>query len=153
MRIKSVIAPSWHRGCTSTPLEFTTQFHKMDTLMASDRRTPKRIRVKWPVVILSAKGYSIAETRDISSEGAFIDCELPLNQKEKLRLFIMTPDKRPLELPAEVAWSNPDDSDGNTTPRGMGVRFIEVSRRHRQLLRNIVTDHYQAKARTSPKSK
>ena len=121
--------------------------------MASDRRTPKRIRVKWPVVIISAKGYSIAETRDISSEGAFIDCELPLHHKEKLKLFIMTPNKRPLELPAEVAWSNPDHSEGNTTPRGMGVRFIEVSRRHRQLLRNIVTDHFKTKVNSSPARK
>jgi Tfp pilus assembly protein PilZ len=122
----------------------------MDTLMASDRRIPKRIRVKWPVVIISAKGYSIAETRDISSEGAFIHCQLPLNLKEKLKLFIMTPNKRPIELPAEVAWSNPDHSERNTTPRGMGVRFIKVSRRHRQLLRDIVVDHYQTKVSTSP---
>lgn len=121
--------------------------------MASDRRTPKRIRVKWPVVIISAKGYSIAETRDISSEGAFIDCKLPLNEKDKLRLFIMAPNKRPLELPAEVAWSNPDHSERNTTHRGMGVRFIEISRRHRQLLRNIVADHYQAKVSSSPSRK
>ena len=121
----------------------------MDKLMAAERRTPKRIRVKWPVVVISGKGYSIAETRDISSEGAFIDCKLPLNPKEKLRLYIMAPNKRPLELPAEVAWSSPDNSERNTNPRGMGVRFTEVSRRHRQLLRNIVTDHYQAKVSNS----
>ncbi len=125
----------------------------MDTLMTTDRRTPKRIRVKWPVVIISAKGYSIAETRDISSEGAFIHCQLPLNPKEKLKLFIMTPNKRPLELPAEVAWSNPSHSEKNTPPLGMGVRFIEVSRRHRQLLRDIVVEHYQAKVNTSPTRK
>lgn len=118
--------------------------------MTTDRRNPKRIRVKWPVVIISAKGYSIAETRDISSEGAFIHCQLPLNPKEKLKLFIMTPNKRPLELPAEVAWSNPIHAEENTPPLGMGVRFIEVTKRHRQLLRDIVADYYETKVNPLP---
>ena len=121
--------------------------------MAADRRTPKRIRVKWPVVIISAKGYSIAETRDISSEGAFIHCKLPLNPKEKLKLFIMAPDKRPLEVPAEVAWSNPKKPDRDTASRGMGVHFVAVSSHNRKLLRNIVSDHLKRKLHYFPEEK
>ena len=121
--------------------------------MATDRRTPKRIRVKWPVVIITAKGYSIAETRDISSEGAFIHCKLPLNPKEKLRLFIMAPNKRPLEVPAEVAWSNPKKPNRNSASRGMGVRFVEVSSHHRKLLRDTVADHLKRKLDCIPEEK
>ena len=113
--------------------------------MTTDRRTPTRVRVRWPVVLLTAKGVVLAETRDISSNGAFIQCKLPLPPKEKLRLFIMTPDQRPLDVPAEVAWSNPYGSEQDSVPRGMGVRFTKISRDNRQSLRNVLANHYQRK--------
>ncbi len=113
--------------------------------MATERRTPTRVRVKWPVVVITAKGVILAETRDISSEGAFILCEMPLSPKEKLRLFIMTPNQRPLEVSAEVAWSNPHSSEPDATTQGMGVHFTEVSAHHRQILRNIIAQFYKTK--------
>jgi hypothetical protein len=108
--------------------------------MASDRRKPSRVRVKWPVVLLTAKGVVLAETRDISSDGAFIHCKLPLPPKEKLRLFIMAPNQRPIDIPAEVA-------------RGMGVQFIKISKANSKSLRNVLGKHYKKKARQSPERK
>jgi len=113
--------------------------------MATERRTPSRVRVKWPVVIIADKGVIVAETRDISSEGAFISCDLPLSPKEKLRVFIMAPNRRPFELPAEVAWSNPHESKPLNTSAGMGVRFTEVSGASRQILLNLIDHLYQSK--------
>jgi len=113
--------------------------------MATERRTPTRIRVKWPVVIITDKGVVVAETKDISSEGAFISCDLPLNPKEKLRIFIMAPNRRPFELPAEVAWSNPQESKVNNMSSGMGVRFTEVSTDNRQILLGLIENLYKAK--------
>jgi uncharacterized protein (TIGR02266 family) len=117
----------------------------MDATMVADRRTPTRIRAKWPVVVLTDKGVLLAETRDISSEGVFISCEEPLKPKEKLRVFIMAPNHRPLEIPAEVAWSHPHDSEQETTPRGMGLRFTKDSSDQRGRLQDIVAQHYKTK--------
>jgi hypothetical protein len=113
--------------------------------MATERRTPTRVRVKWPVVIITARGVLVAETRDISNEGAFISCDLPLSPKEKLRLFIMAPNHRPFEIPAEVAWSAAQDSKPNSISSGMGVRFTETTAPQHQILRNIVEQLYKAK--------
>ena len=113
--------------------------------MVADRRTPTRIRARWPVVVLTDKGVLLAETRDISSEGVFISCEEPLKPEEKLRVFIMAPNHRPLEIPAEVAWSNPHASEQETTPKGMGLRFTKDSSDQRQRLQDIVVQHYKTK--------
>jgi Tfp pilus assembly protein PilZ len=113
--------------------------------MATERRTPTRVRLKCPVVIITDRGVVVAETRDISNEGAFISCDLPLSPKEKLRLFIMAPDQRPFEVPAEVAWSTPDRSTPNSMSSGMGVRFTETSAPQHQVLRNLVEQLYKAK--------
>jgi uncharacterized protein (TIGR02266 family) len=117
----------------------------MDAIVVADRRTPTRIRARWPVVVLTAKGVLLAETRDISSEGVFISCEEPLNAEEKLRVFIMAPNHRPLEIPAEVAWSNPHSSEQETTPKGMGLRFTKDSSDQRGRLQDIVAQHYKSK--------
>ena len=100
---------------------------------------------KWPVVMLTDKGVLLAETRDISSEGVFISCEEPLRPEEKLRVFIMAPNHRPLEIPAEVTWSNPDASEQATAPKGMGLRFTKESSDQRLRLHDIVRQHYQTK--------
>jgi len=113
--------------------------------MVADRRTPTRIRARWPVVVLTDKGVLLAETRDISSEGVFISCEEPLRPEEKLRVFIMAPNHRPLEIPAEVAWSSPHASEQETTPKGMGLRFTKASSDQRERLHNIVAQHYKTK--------
>jgi len=117
----------------------------MDAAMVVDRRTPTRIRAKWPVVVLTDKGVLLAETRDISSEGVFISCEEPLRPEEKLRVFIMAPNHRPLEIPAEVVWSNPHASEQETTPKGMGLRFTKDSSDQRGRLQDIVEQHYKTK--------
>jgi uncharacterized protein (TIGR02266 family) len=117
----------------------------MDAAMVADRRTPTRIRAKWPVVVLTDKGVLLAETRDISSEGVFISCEEPLRPEEKLRVFIMAPNHRPLEIPAEVVWSSPHASEQETTPKGMGLRFTKDSSDQRERLHNIVAQHYKTK--------
>jgi uncharacterized protein (TIGR02266 family) len=117
----------------------------MDAAMVADRRTPTRIRARWPVVILTDKGVLLAETRDISSEGVFISCEEPLRPEEKLRVFIMAPNHRPLEIPAEVAWSNPRASEQESSRKGMGLRFTKDSSDQRERLQDIVAQHHKTK--------
>ena len=114
--------------------------------MVSGRRIPQRVRVRWPVVLITARGVIVAETRDLSSDGAFIQCRLPLEPNEKLRLFIMAPDQRPLDFAAEVAWSNPHGTDVDNVPSGMGVRFTKLSNDNRNFLRSALAKYYKRKS-------
>jgi len=148
-----MITRSWHKRCTRSWRDLNHYLTELDSTMVADRRTPTRIRAKWPVVVLTDKGVLLAETRDISSEGVFISCEEPLNPEEKLRVFIMAPNHRPLEIPAEVAWSNPHASEQQTAPKGMGLRFSKDSCDQRDRLQDIVTQHYKTKNTPTRKQK
>jgi hypothetical protein len=68
-----------------------------------------------------------------------------LSPREKLRIFIMAPNRRPFELPAEVAWSNLHDSKTNDISSGMGVRFTEVTTANRKVLLNLLEHFYKSK--------
>ena len=148
-----MIIRSWHKGCSRSWLDWNRHLTELDLAMVADRRKPTRIRAKWPVVVLTDKGVLLAETRDISTEGVFISCEEPLKPSEKLRVFIMAPNHRPLEIPAEVAWSNPHASEQHTARKGMGLRFTKDSSDQRGRLHEIVAAHCNTKSGPSLKNK
>jgi hypothetical protein len=47
------------------------------------------------------------------------------------------PDNEPLIATAEVVWSNENISEEKVINRGMGVRFIKMSERHLQIVRQL----------------
>jgi Tfp pilus assembly protein PilZ len=87
----------------------------------------------------------VAETKNIGASGAFILCQAPLRPKEKLRVFVMAPNRNSLNISAEVAWSNPLCSEEDKPPCGVGIRFTSISPADRQYLRDIITTHYRKK--------
>ncbi|MFP3870698.1 MAG: PilZ domain-containing protein [Syntrophobacteria bacterium] len=93
----------------------------------TERRQNSRIEVNWPVVILTDCGATVGETINIGVKGAFLHCPVPLPPKQKLKLFVMMPIRPPLNISAEVSWSNLYSSEMDDPPRGMGVRFTEIS--------------------------
>ena len=99
----------------------------LNTSEWTEVRKYPRSRGAWPVVIMTGRGALIAETRNISPQGAFIFCDRPLPPEDKIRVIIMFPNSRYLDLPAEVTWSNPYGSEKDDTPSGMGVKFTEIS--------------------------
>ena len=88
----------------------------MDTSEWTDAREFPRSKGAWPVVIMTNRGALIAETRNISPQGAFIFCDRPPPPEAKIRVIIMFPNSRYLDLAAEVTWSYPYGSD-KTIPR------------------------------------
>lgn len=117
----------------------------VDKLFKSDSHRTCRVRVSWPVVVLSAKGATVGETVDISIQGAFIRCNPPLESKERPRLFIMAPNHPPIDVPSEVAWSNLYGSEEDSMPCGIGVRFKKISASDHQFLRNVISMHFEKK--------
>ena len=75
---------------------------------------------------------------NINNNGAFIRCRRPLRLSETCRLTIKSPDHSIEDVAAEVVWTNIHGPDDDLTPRGMGVRFIEISKEEERYLRKLV---------------
>ena len=117
----------------------------MNTRAVSEKRLNSRAEVTWPVVVLTSHGATVAETKNIGASGACILCRAPLRPKDKLRVFVMPPNRNSINISAEVAWSNPLCSEEDNPPCGVGIRFTRISPADRQYLRNVITEHYGKK--------
>ena len=94
--------------------------------MRRERRQSSRIEVKWPVIVQHDKGDMAGETLNFNAISAFIRCPKPLRLNEIFDMTINAPDRR-LLVNAEVVWSNIHGRDDEITPRGMGVRFLNMA--------------------------
>ncbi|MBW2722028.1 MAG: PilZ domain-containing protein [Deltaproteobacteria bacterium] len=94
--------------------------------MRTERRQSSRIEVKWPVIVQHDKGDMAGETLNFNAISAFIRCPKPLRLNEIFDMTINAPDRR-LSVNAEVVWSNIHGRDDEITPRGMGVRFLNMA--------------------------
>jgi hypothetical protein len=102
-----------------------------------EKRNHPRVDVNWPVSIETAYGTIAAEVKNISLGGAFICCKKPLQLQKVFRMTMIGPENEPLIATAQVAWSNANMPEEKVINRGMGVRFIDMSDRHIQLMRQI----------------
>jgi len=94
-----------------------------------------KVRIKWPVVVKTAKRSMDGVTHDITPNGAFIRCANPLRLHEICDIAINTPNAdQPLRANVEVVWSNIYGPDDEISPRGMGVRFLNISGEHRRVI-------------------
>ena len=109
--------------------------------MKEERRRQRRAQIRWPIVISTNRGTIVGETINLGVDGAFLFCPEPLRKREMLKLFIMAPDRRALEIPAQVIWSNPYGSEEDIPPRGMGVHFEKISDEDRDFVSKLVSDH------------
>ena len=117
----------------------------MDTPIVTEKRLTSRAEVKWPVVLLTSLGATVAETKNIGASGAFILCRAQLRPKEKVKVFVMAPNRNSLNISGEVAWSNPLCTEDDSPPCGVGIRFTSISQTDRQYLRDLIAEHYGRK--------
>ena len=99
-----------------------------------EKRAHPRIAISWQASIEAANQNSDVQLKDISLGGAFVVCADPLALNEKFKISIRLPDQEPLDLNAEVVWSNKSMPADRVVNRGMGIRFIENSEEDRQRL-------------------
>ena len=113
--------------------------------MAVEKRRFPRIPVNWPVMVLTSKSSITAETKNISIDGAFIDCLADLREEESFRIAIKAPTReRSLLVTAEVAWANLNEGSDDLTTRGLGVRFTGVIGESHWALSKVISDHLKA---------
>ena len=105
--------------------------------VGEEKREHPRANINWPVSMETVSGTIDAEVKNISISGAFICCKNPLPLKEVFNLTMIGPDNEPVKATAQVVWSNTNVPEDKVINRGMGIRFIKMSDRHIQLVKQI----------------
>ena len=112
--------------------------------MSKDRRGYPRAKLKWPVAIQTEEGSTEGVTRNITPDGCFITCRRPLRLNVVFELAIKIPNsKSSIKATAEV-WSNIYGPDDEISPRGMGVRFIQISSEARKFIAQAALEHFKS---------
>lgn len=119
----------------SQPIEV---YEVVGAQLQSNKRRYSRAEVRWPCTLRTADTPIKAEIKNISSGGAFVSCRNRLELNKTLQMIIKVPGRKTLEVTIEVVWSNSDSPDNEDTPRGFGVRFIEISEEDRLFLLEVI---------------
>ncbi|MBP1727351.1 MAG: PilZ domain [Deltaproteobacteria bacterium] len=119
--------------------------------MGANKRLYPRVKVRWPVSILTKDHAVNGITRNISVNGAYIYYlkphleALPLRPKQRVGAIIKLPGRLPLLINAEVAWSDILNSDEQHTLLGVGLRFLELFYDDREFLHKAITERLAKK--------
>ena len=102
-------------------------------------------KLKWQVEIKNGKSSMNGVTHDLSPNGTYIRCAKPLKLHEVFDIVIEVPNSdRPLNANVEVVWSNIYGPDDDINPRGMGVRFLNISGEDRKVIAKAIMAHLQS---------
>ena len=119
----------------------------MDTQMKTKTHGDIGIVARYPVTVFTADGFLVGETQLINSRGALIRCRRPPRQHETATIRIQLSERESLLVDAQVMmlhFSEPDENQ-EVEPRGMVVRFQNLSSVGRQRLRRVIAKHYAKK--------
>ena len=109
-------------------------------MLEDEQRIAPRAKIQWPVMVQRSTGVIEGVTLNISSTGVFIGCRRPLRLNEVFDMVITTPNQD-IGAKAEVVWSNKYGPDDHITPRGMGVRFLDISEEDQRFISKAVNQH------------
>jgi hypothetical protein len=110
-----------------------------------EKRTYPRIRVRWPVSVLTDPGIIEAETRNITVNGIFIRSKDQLRLNRVFALRINPPNRQPLDVSGKIVWSDHYAVDSRNISYGMGICFVEISDRDRHFLEDLILSHPDSK--------
>ncbi len=103
---------------------------------------PHRAEPNWPATIETSSGETAeASIASITHGSGFIKSPIKLAIGEKFQLTIQLPGRAPLQLRAEVTWSNLHLPDEKVVNRGMGIRFIEAGEDALCLISETIAQH------------
>jgi hypothetical protein len=112
-----------------------------------ERRQSSRVEVKWPVIVQHAEGDMEGGTLNFTAISAFIRCPETLRLNEIFHMTINAPDRR-LSVSAEVVWSNIHGREDAITPRGMGVRFLNMANEDQEFITKALASQSLGKVAT-----
>jgi len=103
-----------------------------------EKRRHPRVELSWPAFLEKSERRQEAQLKDVSLGGAFLICQEPLALQDQFKVTFILPDQIPLQLNAEVVWSNVNMPSDKVVNRGMGIRFINNEEKQRQILQNAI---------------
>jgi c-di-GMP-binding flagellar brake protein YcgR len=112
-------------------------------MAAEENRAYPRAGLKWAVSAKVDGKVIEGVTKDISVSGAYVCCAKPLRLNEVVDMVITAPYESQ-SVKAEVIWSNIYGPDDNINPRGMGVLFLEISKKDRKVIAKAVMNHLKS---------
>ena len=94
-----------------------------------------KANLKWSVVIQNGKHSIEGVTLTLNPNQAYIRCAKPLKLYEVIEMIIDVPGSdSSIKARAEVVFSNKYGPDDQISPRGMIVRFLEISSDDRKVI-------------------
>jgi hypothetical protein len=98
-----------------------------------------KAKLKWPVSIKANGSSSEGVTLNLSTNQAYIRCAKPLRLNEVFDMILQVPNSDdPIEAEVEVVFSNIYGPDDDISPRGMIVRFLELSSEDRRTIAKAI---------------
>ncbi|PNV85791.1 MAG: hypothetical protein C0610_10015 [Desulfobacteraceae bacterium] len=114
--------------------------------MSQERRIYPRAKMKWPVIVKTDEGSMDGVTSDVTPNGVFIHCQKPLRLNMVFEMAISIPNsEHSITAKAEVVWSNRWGPDDEISPRGMGVRFVNISSEARKFIARAAMNNLKSK--------
>jgi len=105
-----------------------------------------KAEIKWSVIVETNERSIDGVTCQINPNEVFIRCSNPPGLNEVCDIKIIVPDlDRIFEVHGEVVLSNKYGPDDNISPRGMIVRFLDISSKDRQVIAKEVLQGLKAK--------
>ena len=92
-----------------------------------ENRNHPRIKVTWPVTIITDDRKIGGETRNISESGILISTSEPLRLNEIYQIALHPPGHEWVELGCTVIWSDLYGIDPDDKVYGIGFCFVRVS--------------------------
>ena len=108
-----------------------------------------KAKLKWPVSIKANGNSSDGVTLNLSTNGAYIKCAKPLRLNEVFDMTLQVPNSNDsIEAEVEVVLSNVYGPDDEISPRGMIVRFLELSSEDRRTIAKAIFKHLESDKET-----
>jgi type IV pilus assembly protein PilZ len=110
---------------------------------ASDFSSRKETRVLQTLSLTykDKKSFVKAYTGDLSGGGLFIITENPLQQGEQFLLKLQLPGlSDSVKVKSEVAWTRKKSKKPETSPPGMGVKFIDITKKNHIMLEQYLKE-------------
>lgn len=104
-----------------------------------------KAKIKWPVLIENGEHSIEGVTLILNPNGAYIGCAKPLSLNQVCDVTINVPDSdSPIKAKVEVVFSNKYGPDDDISPRGMIVRFLDISGEDRKVIAKEVLQYLES---------
>ena len=107
-----------------------------------DKRPPKEdLAPSCQVTFLVDDRQGHGTSRHFHDQGMLVICEEPAELHKRLSLTLEFPSiPHPIQLQGDVVWTNIHGRDDSLSPRGMGVKFVNLDRDEERLLAELARE-------------